>query len=150
MIISPDNYLVTPEGEYVWTKERVTRAWLLAMEDLHRELQSGKYLTLALVVGLPGAGKSTWLKENAQDGVLYFDAVLTRRRLRTPLRKAAQEYSIPCDCIWVNSDVETCRRRNDLRQGDRRVSDEVFEDMLKYLLNSPPKMDEGYRILLMV
>ena len=70
--INPDDLLLTPQGR-LWSAERSKAAWEQAYAALRQALSrrstegsSGQQQNLYLVCGIQGAGKSTWIKDNAQ------------------------------------------------------------------------------------
>jgi signal recognition particle GTPase len=70
--INPDDFLQTPAGR-VWTPERNRRAWDQAYQALGAALMALKSQATAeqrprlyIVCGIQGAGKSTWIRQNAE------------------------------------------------------------------------------------
>lgn len=138
MIISPDAFLVQPDGQYVWTPDRVWQAWKASTAALESALPHAS--ALVLMVGLPGSGKSTWLARHAEPGRVYFDATLTHRRDRRTLIKLAG--AVPVHAVWLHTPLAECLARNALREGDRRVPDAVIARMAAGLAH-PPDVSEG-------
>ena len=89
MIISPDHLLLI-NNKYLWTPSNASAAWATCMKNLQRAVKCGNYTDLVLMCGLPGSGKSTWLKSNNESSVIYFDATLLKPKDRRPLIKIAQ------------------------------------------------------------
>ena len=143
MIISPDHYLISPSGEYVWTKENITEAWNKSFAKLHRALSSDRFHKLVLMVGVPGSGKSTWLSSNRETGAVYFDATFTRRRERKPVIKAAKKYGKSVEAVVMATPINVCIDRNRCRTSDRMVPEEILEKMSANLLGDPPTLSEG-------
>lgn len=143
-VTSPDKFLYTPEGTYLWTRERLGAAWCAAHKELHDVLRWKKELGVTRVVfmcGLPGSGKSTWLARHGREDTLYFDATLltrtSRRRLLKEVRKV--DGDIPVVAVVMETPLHVCQVRNAARSVDRQVpldtiltmeatQDEISED----------------------
>ena len=122
--LSPDAFLYTDEGEYLWTPGRVRAAWVRAFEQLEAALQ-GKYrpTKLVLMVGAQGAGKTTWLASNKVPGAVYWDACLnTPRKRREVVEKArAVTPDLSVEVVWMDTPLAVCLERNAGRTPDRRI-----------------------------
>ena len=144
MIISPDHHLISPTGEYVWTKEGITEAWNKSFSKLHRALASDRFYKLVLMVGVPGSGKSTWLKSNRESNVVYFDATFTTRKERKPVLKAAKKHGKSVEAVVMTTPINVCLDRNRCRTKDRMVPEDILEKMTANLLGDPPTLGEGF------
>lgn len=138
MLISPDNYLKTPEGLYFWSQARVEQAWGKSREEYSEALASGNYKKVTLLMGAPGSGKSTWVSQNHQEGVIYFDATFKNARARAPFLQEAQATGIPVEVVWLDTSLEECLHRNALRTPDRKVSDGILTSMWETINRFPP------------
>lgn len=144
MIVSPDALLLHPDGRYEWSPDRAYRAWMASMRALAEVLPRSTHLVV--LVGLPGAGKTTWLAARAADvdaSIVYFDATLTRPMDRSPLLQAARLADRPVDAVWLDTPVALCRARNAARSLERRVPDAAFDAMVRRL--AAPTGAEGFR-----
>lgn len=142
-IVSPDSFLYRPDGTYHWTVPRVKQAWADAKAAFHRTLASGHASKVVLLMGVPAAGKTTWLSENREAGVLYFDATFDLPWKREPWITAARDAGLEVEVVWVDTPVEVCIERNAARSEDRRVPEEVVRAMHAKILSSPPSGREG-------
>ena len=149
MIISPDHHLMTPKGEYYWTPERVKAAWTTSMRQLEETLQQrGDVTSVVLMVGIPGAGKSTWLMKNKKPGVVYFDATFTNQKARSPIIRIAQKYGVPVDVVVMDTSLKEALRRNSTRTPDRRIPEDVLMRMHQALTSGGmPTTAEGIRTI---
>jgi predicted kinase len=147
MIISPDHLLMTPEGKYYWTKERVQEAWRLSTEAFQKALASGDHDRVVLLMGAPGSGKSTWLEKNKKPGVLFFDAVFKNFRSRQDYLRFAEQAGFYPEVVWVRTPLEVCLERNALRPEDRKVPEETLREMWESIEKCPPNPgQEGFRL----
>ena len=144
MIVSPDSYLITESGEYVWTPERVKAAWNQSYAALKRLSDDPRYEKVVLMVGIPASGKSTWLKRNHDPSAIYFDAPFTTQRARLPVIQIAKEAGMVVEAAVMTTPIAVCKDRNSCRSVDRKVPDEVVERMAAQLLGDPPKVTEGF------
>ncbi len=143
MIISPDNFLM--EGsKYVWTQGRAGWAWKQAFKALAEAIQSGNYTSITIMMGTPGAGKSTWLASNRQEGVIYFDACFATPKARREFMREVGN-RLPVDVVYLTTPLEVAKTRNNTRTPDRRIGEEVLERMFANLQANPPKLTEGFR-----
>lgn len=148
MLISPDNYLMTPEGQYLWSQERVVWAWEESRRVFLEALSSGTYKKVVLLMGAPGSGKSTWLASHQKEGVLYFDATLKNWRSREPYVVSARKQGIPVEVVWLDTPLEECLRRNAGRTPDRKVSEGIVTSMWETINRFPPDpRKEGFILI---
>lgn len=145
IIVSPDHYLIDEDtGEYVWSPERVRAAWGRANAKLKRLLASPYISTVVLLIGIPAAGKSTWIRSHAEPGTIYYDATFTIRRHRAPIIDLVKEAGKRVEAIVMNTPLPVCLKRNLCRSPDRRVPHEVIERMHAQLLTDLPDRSEGF------
>lgn len=144
MIVSPDNYLYSEDGRYVWSPERVKAAWRQAMSHLDRYLANPRLNRVVLLVGIPASGKSTWLKANHDPNSLYFDATFTGVMARAPIIEAAKRAGKAVDAVVMNTPIGVCMDRNLCRPPDRIVPNDVIINMAVRLTEQPPTKAEGF------
>lgn len=149
MIISPDTFRYGDDGKYVSTSEASTAAWEKSFQALLGAFQV-PVTSLVLMVGLPGAGKTTWLeREPYASGLgpqqdVYFDATLTRRVEREPLLQMAAQYKVPVRAVVFLTPLQVCLTRNWARSEDRRVPYPVIARMHENMRNEPVVLEEGF------
>lgn len=135
IIINPDKHLYLPTGQYCWTTARVKDAWTVAMADYESALP---YVDrVVLVVGMAGAGKSTWVEENKQPGTLYFDTAVTTLRSLHKLLEPAVRRGKPVTVYWLDTPLQICLERNATRTPDRQVPPERLVEMALRLQAEP-------------
>lgn len=143
MILSPDHLLVDLDGTYRFTRERVRAAWDAVAEKTREALRDPAVRGLVLLVGVPGSGKTTWLRSHEDPSLVYVDAVFPSRRSREPFVGLAREAGKPSLALVFTTPFETCLARNDLRHEGRRVPPEKMEQFRSELEAEPPTPDEG-------
>ena len=141
--INPDTYLETERGR-VFTTERSERAWQRAFSELSIALCSGVRKPLYVVVGVQGAGKTTWVQANAAllAGSVVFDAALPAKRHRAKVLACAKEVESPVVAVWVEVPLEVALKRNQSRVPDKRVPEAAIRNVFSML--EPPSTDEGF------
>lgn len=144
MIISPDHFLVHADGTYDWTPSRVSSAWALTLTKVRDALSNPRYRRLVLLVGIPGAGKTTWLRSHAEADTIYIDATFTKRSDRTHMVHLVAELDRPIGVVLFSTPFEECLRRNALRTVDRIVPNEKMFELRAQLTDTPPVLSEGF------
>lgn len=150
MITSPDNFLINDQGQYEWSVDRARAAWNRATSEIDWALFSGKYRKLVLMVGLPGAGKTTWLSSHEEKDVLYVDAVFASKMWRCPLIDLATKQNIPVEALILDTPFEILYERNSRRPEGRRVPDEKMEEFRRTLEREFPSESEGFSAIRLV
>ena len=145
IIISPDKHLLNARGIYVWSIDRVKDAWAQAQREYIAALPL--ISNVVLLMGIPAAGKTTWLNSNAQPDTVYFDATFDLAWKRKPYITAAHEAQRPVTVVWLDTLLATCLARNALRTPDRRVPDHILTAQAAKLKSAPPSESEGFTLL---
>lgn len=84
---------------------------------------------------------------------VVFDATNTIRRWRQENIAAGKTLASRTVCLWFTTSVDECLRRHDLRrrQGSHiTLGPEVIVRMERQLLKDPPRVDEGFDLILTV
>lgn len=148
MIISPDTYLYTKDGKYVWSVSRVTAAWDSARAAARRALfefpVAERPDKLVLLMGVPAAGKTTWLREHEDERCLYIDATFDLPWKRKPWIEMAREAGVPITLVYFQTPLDVCLERNAQRSSDRQVPEDVVRAMWAKMASSPPVLEEGF------
>jgi len=144
VILSPDHFLIDADGIYSWSPSQAAAAWAATERRVKEFLADPRYTKLVLLVGVPGAGKSTWLQQNQDPYTIYVDATFTLQRARQPFLLAAQQVSKQVEAVLLDTSFEECCRRNDLRSDDRRVPLEKLIRFRDQLLSESPTLEEGF------
>lgn len=141
-VVSPDDFRVGPDGRYRnehgVNYDAVSRARMTFTDAVR-----SRPTKVVLLVGPPGAGKSTWLAEHREPGALYYDATLTQPDTRRELADEARRHGVPVEAVVFRTTLETCLDRNAARSSDRRVPDERVRDYFYDLQAQPPHAGEG-------
>jgi predicted kinase len=146
MIVSADDFRVDEFGIYSHEGDMGIIAWRMA-ERSFSELLPTVNRVVALA-GAPGAGKTTWLKENAEPGVLYMDATLARRLTRRGVCALASAAGKEISCVFLHPKVEVCLARNQSR--GRQVPEDQLRRAHHRLTVCPPATDEGWSAVILI
>ncbi|MFN3766873.1 MAG: AAA family ATPase [Ectopseudomonas guguanensis] len=147
-VINPDDYLETPEGR-VFNAERNRQAWEQAYAALEQLLAQA--CTLYLVMGVQGAGKSSWIARHIgelESDALFFDAALPARQHRQRLLALAQAKGVPVIAVFVQASLEQALARNALRTPDKVVPEVALRSVFTML--EPPSVEEGFASVVLV
>lgn len=150
-IFNPDDYLRTPAGR-IFTEESNAKAWEQLYADLEQCFRdAGPQAHFFLVMGVQGAGKSTWIRHHgAARGVaaVFLDAALPARRHRVRAMALVQRFGVRATAVWINVPLEQA-----LRQNAQRPSDEVVREAAvrgTFSVIEPPSLDEGFKDIIVV
>ena len=155
MIINPDKYLYDEKGVYKWTPERIKTAWEESYRELDECIEDGfctkngdrkNYRRLIMMSGLPASGKTTWVRKNKKEGIIYFDATFTNKHTRKLLLDHIRHRSnMPVEAVVMDTPIEVCKERNAKRTEDRQVPDDAYDRMHKWAKrDGPPTEKEGF------
>lgn len=143
--INPDHYLQTSTGR-VFTKERQLEAWDRVYEDLQSALRrrSSVPAQLWLVMGVQGAGKTTWIRRNmaALPDAVFLDAALPAARHRTRALDIARRCGVEAFAVWIDTPLGTALARNASRPADERVPEDALRSVFSLL--EAPTTGEGF------
>jgi len=141
-VISHDAYMYDDQGRYTWTPEAYEAAKAMAEEAFEVAVKNPGCKSVVLIVGLPGAGKSTYVRAHNAPDTVYFDSTLTTPEKRRPLISVAREAHKPISIVWVDTPLEACLSRNRLRT-DRDIPEVWMQARQAELDAEPPDVKEG-------
>jgi predicted kinase len=142
MHLNPDHYLQTAAGR-VFTAERNAAAWEQLYSDLAAALRE-RPRRIVMVIGVQGAGKSTWTRQwaKAAGDTIYVDSTFATVARRARVVEIAKAAAVPVSVVWVKVSLDTALRRNKLRPTDEIVPDEAVRNVFR--LFEPPSPAEGF------
>lgn len=111
-ICSADHFFVKPNGKYVWDPTRLPEAHAACMRKfitLVRAAPVGSVVTI--LRGVPGSGKSTFIRANPQLGIVV-DNVSLRVADVAPYVAVAQAYGLTAKIITIYCDPKVAGPRN--------------------------------------
>ena len=148
MIVRPEALLEQGPGR--WTKERVAGAWAEASRRFRSALADPSIVHAGAMIGIPGAGKTTWSDRHDRDGLVLFDAVWADPRRRAALaRRIRMAGKVPI-AVWVRTPLPLAIQRNAARPDWRRVPESFVRRAAASLLACPPTIREGWQQITMV
>jgi len=148
VLLAPDDLL--PQGPRRWTRETVGEAWRTCRRALREALADPSITQVACLIGIPGAGKSTWAAEHEQDGLVVFDACWTDPGKRAGLARQIRAAGRVPIAVWVRTPLALCRERNAARPAWRRVPEAALLRAAVALRHHPPTRAEGWAWILEV
>ena len=142
MHFNPDHYLQTDAGR-IFTAERNAEAWERLYADLSKTLLA-RPRRIVMVIGVQGAGKSTWTKTRASESndAIYIDSTFATANRRLRVIEIAKASGVSVSAVWVKVELATALRRNRGRLADEVVPDATIENVFKIF--EPPSVDEGF------
>lgn len=142
MKISPDDYIFDADGIYQWTPQRANEAWKKAEKDFKDQVNSGSFTKVALLCGIPGAGKSTYIANHGKPDWLYFDATLVSPKARKKVLGWIKGSPIKKIAIHLDTPLALCLERNSARTSDRSVPYGTMKSMSQNI--TAPTKGEGF------
>jgi predicted kinase len=124
----PDDLMYDENKKYVWTPERLTRAW----QDMYRDF--GRALTHFHGV--------------AHQELLAWDATFTTAMSRSAIVNIARGADCQVDALYFDTAAFICRRRNKERSDDRRVPED-FMDRFEAQFQPPTKNEGFHNVIVM-
>lgn len=142
---NPDSYLETESGR-VFTPERSAAAFEQAYANLQEALRHAPSdARLFVVLGVQGAGKTTWIQRNAADlgeAAFFFDAALPRAIHRARAVSIAAASGVPATAVWIRTPLEAALARNRSRRADHQVPEFAVRSV--HSIMEPPTLSEGF------
>jgi predicted kinase len=148
MYLNPDHYLETDSGR-VFTAERNAVAWQQLYADLFEALKE-RPRQIIMVIGVQGAGKSTWARNRQSDvgDPIYVDYSFATRRSRSRIIEIAKAAGVQVSVVWIRVSLETALSRNRGRQADEVVPDDAVKNVFNIF--EPPSLSEGFQEVVVV
>jgi hypothetical protein len=142
MILAPDDRL--PDGPARWSREALSEAWASCRRDLRAALQDPEVATVAVLVGIPASGKSSWCRDHDQPGLVIFDACWADRKRRIGIAHQIRAAGKVAIAVWMQTPLDVARDRNALRPVETRVPDVAMARAWVALKHEPPCLAEGW------
>lgn len=146
MIISPDSLL--PDGPTRWEQALVGEAFATchrAIRDTH--LHDPSIVAVGIIMGVPGAGKSTVAPRLDSPSSVLMEAVWASAGHRKGFAERVKAARRTAVCWWVRTPLEVCRERNNARSEWRRVPDSVLVAAHRAIEKDRPTRREGWTVV---
>lgn len=142
-VVRPDDLL--PKGEGRWTTETVPEAFAEAARQLRAHLADPAVRTVIVLVGIPGAGKTTWCAaQPPDDSTVVYDVVNADPKRRAALaRRISAAGKVPV-AVHLVTPLSLALVRNAERPPWRRVPEAFVRQAAIKLRRDPPKLAEGW------
>lgn len=142
-VVRPDDLL--PVGEGRWTRETVGEAFAESARRLRAHLADPAIERVYVMIGLPGAGKSTWLDRQPQDpAAVAYDVVNAHRGRRSSLARRIRDAGKTPIAVVVSTPLSLCLMRQLERPTWRRVPEAFIRKTCIELRREPVVLAEGW------
>jgi predicted kinase len=145
MILNIDQHYYQ-DGQYVWSPQRQQEVQETSLRLLLQVLQHRKVSQIIMMVGLPGAGKSSYAEVYDRDDVLILDGTFVNPQSRAAFLAAARQAKVPLTAVWMDTDWDVCQARNLQRNPVWRVPERVMAELREELRAHSPMPEEGFEI----
>lgn len=146
MIISPEAIV----GQAIRSPDAVRAAWREAMRAFREQLDDPDVLDVAVMIGIPGSGKSTWAQRHDVPRSVIFDAVWSRAGRRVALASRIRRAGKTAIAVWVKTPIGLCMQRQAERPAWRRVPEATIRRNALDLKRQPPTWHEGWHHMIVV
>lgn len=140
MILCPDDH---PDR---WSNPG--EAFASVARELRDEvLTNPEVMTVYVMVGPPGSGKSTWAEENVAGWAMLrpvIDMCNSDPKRRRALAQRIMKAEKAPVAVWMQTPLSECIRRNAEREGPSRVKDAVIVKQHRAIRRVPPSVGEGW------
>ena len=143
-VISPDAFRMSVGGTYLHDPHEHHEIWKQSYRLLDEILRRKDIQGAVAMVGVPGAGKSTWLSQNQEPGWVYFDATLASPRDRKKFLSVAKRHPKPVEAVHLDTPLQISLAQNATRTPDRKVPEQFLQKSYANLLSNPPTEAEGF------
>lgn len=149
-VLRPDDLL--PQGEGRWTRETVAEAFATCARALRDEVLPDPAIARVLVlIGIPGAGKTTWAAAQPDDpAAVLYDVVNADPARRAALARKIRAAGKAAIAVHVVTPVAVALERNAARPSWRRVPEQFVRRVASQLLARPPSPAEGWSAVVVV
>jgi predicted kinase len=148
IVISPEALREQGPGR---PEEDVGEAWAEAHRALRGALADEQVERVLVMVGIPGAGKSTWLASRPHDpSTVAFDAVFADRKRRAAIARRIRGAGKDAIAVWLRTPLHVCLERNATRPAWRMVPEAFLRRVDVQLRLAPPTPLEGWSRVLTV
>lgn len=111
-VFSADNFFVDPStGVYNFRPMQIGEAHAACLRAYVGALQAGAH-SVTIMRGIPGSGKSTWIKENAESLDIVVDNTSPNVVDVAPYAALAQAFLIPYEVVTLRVDPKVAAPRN--------------------------------------
>lgn len=142
MILRPESLL--PQDATPRTRAMVAEAWASCRRALRSALLDPAVHTVVVMVGVPGAGKTTWSDARDVEGVVVFDAVWSHPGRRAAIARQVRAADRRAIAVWVRTPLPEALARNAARPAWRRVPQSFCLRAAAALHAQPPHPREGW------
>lgn len=149
-VLRPDDLL--PQGEGRWTRETVGEAFAACARALRDEvLPDPAIRAVWVLIGVPGAGKTTWVGSQPDDpAVAVYDVVNADRGRRAKLAQRIRAAGKDAVAVHVRTPLSLCLLRQEQRPVWRRVPEAFIRRTALDLRLNPPELAEGWSRIVVV
>lgn len=142
MILSPDHFMYSSDGEYLYSPTREAAAWKETLSKVGSLLKENRFKKVIVLIGLPGTGKTAWANDHTHlDDTLILDANFCTVMNRIKLFDVVKPFNVPVEGICF----PVVDLSGSLPKSSKTMPEDAYNRLVTHFAHNPPSQKEGFQ-----